>query len=256
MGILEHLYQVAKSFIEEIQFRLYHGPIFHRFLNHRYTYYKRLPWALKISFLKLVRDHFQYFEFIERDIKLTRAMKAIISCGATQLVMNLPRESLTFFERIIVYRDYYNSKITHKRHKGEVNPGMKLIVFSWRGIQEGLDRDDDGLNLLLHEFAHALWLEHKLMGHVYTVLNGMLVKQFERLAHEEMAHLHANENHFFRRYAFENIEEFFAVAVENFFERPRQFKDLLPHFYDVLSAMFGQNPIQYLPAESASAKAA
>jgi Mlc titration factor MtfA (ptsG expression regulator) len=77
----------------------------------------------------------------------------------------------------------------------------------------------------------------------------MLVKQFERLAQEEMAQLQADENHFFRKYAFENIEEFFAVAVENFFERPKQFNDQLPHFYEVLSAMFGQNPIQYLPAE-------
>jgi Mlc titration factor MtfA (ptsG expression regulator) len=249
MEFLETLYQAAKSFIEEIQFRLYHGPIFHRFLNHKYTYYRRLPWKMKIPYLKLVRDHYRYFDFVERDIKLTRAMKAIICCAAAQLVMYLPSESLTFFERIIVYRDYYNSKITHKRHKGEVNPGMKIIVFSWRGIQEGLDRDDDGLNLLLHEFAHALWLEHKLMRHIYTVLNTMLVKQFERLAQEEMAQLQADENHFFRKYAFENIEEFFAVAVENFFERPKQFNDQLPHFYEVLSAMFGQNPIQYLPAE-------
>jgi hypothetical protein len=132
MEFLETLYQAAKSFIEEIQFRLYHGPIFHRFLNHKYTYYRRLPWKMKIPYLKLVRDHYRYFDFVERDIKLTRAMKAIICCAAAQLVMYLPSESLTFFERIIVYRDYYNSKITHKRHKGEVNPGMKIIVFSWR----------------------------------------------------------------------------------------------------------------------------
>jgi Mlc titration factor MtfA (ptsG expression regulator) len=29
-------------------------------------------------------------------------------------------------------------------------------------------------------------------------------------------------------YAFENMEEFFAVAVENFFERPAEFKDAQP----------------------------
>jgi Mlc titration factor MtfA (ptsG expression regulator) len=27
----------------------------------------------------------------------------------------------------------------------------------------------------------------------------------------------ADEEHFFRKYAFDNMEEFFAVAVENFF---------------------------------------
>lgn len=245
LELLEYIYDSIRKSIDEIRFRLFYGPVFHRFLNHKYTYYRKLPKKLKVPFLKLVRDHYDYFEFVERDIKVTRAMKAIICCAASQLVMNLPSESLTFFTRIMVYGDYYNSKITNKRHKGEVNPGFKLIVFSWRGIQEGLDRDDDGLNLLLHEFAHALWLEHKLMRDEYTVLNPQFVDEFERLAQEEMAHLQANENHFFRRYAFENIEEFFAVAVENFFERPEQFSKQLPHFYQVLTSMFYQNPAQY-----------
>jgi Mlc titration factor MtfA (ptsG expression regulator) len=68
------------------------------------------------------------------------------------------------------------------------------------------------------------------------------VDEFERLAYLEMDHLHANESHFFRRYAFNNIEEFFAVAVENFFERPHQFRSELPHFYSLLARMFNQTP--------------
>ncbi len=171
-------------------------------------------------------------------------MKAIICCGASQLVFGLPRESLTYFEKIIVYPDYYNSKYTHKRHKGEVNPGLRVIVFSWRGVIEGLDRPDDGLNLLLHEFAHALWLEHKLMQHQYKVLNEDVIEEFERLAAAEMGELHTNEQHFFRRYAFESIEEFFAVAVENFFERSEIFVRDLPHLYIVLTKILKQDPLQ------------
>lgn len=195
-----------------------------------------------MHFLKLVRDHYEYFEFAERQMKLTRAMKAIICSGASQLVLRLPAESLTFWERIIVYPDDYESKITRKWHRGEANPGFRTLVFSWRGITEGLDRPDDGLNLLLHEFAHALWLEHKLTSQRYTVLDEDLINEFERLAADEMAQLQANEAHFFRKYAFSNIEEFFAVAVENFFERPGQFRIELPHFYDLLSRLFGQEP--------------
>lgn len=171
-------------------------------------------------------------------------MKAIICCGASQLVFGLPRESLTYFEKIIVYPDYYNSKYTHKRHKGEVNPGLRVIVFSWRGVIEGLDRPDDGLNLLLHEFAHALWLEHKLMHHQYRVLNEDVIEEFERLAAAEMGELHTNEQHFFRRYAFESIEEFFAVAVENFFERSEIFIRDLPYLYIVLTKILKQDPLQ------------
>lgn len=234
---------------EEIWFRLFHGPVFHRFLNHKYSYYTNLPWPKKLKFLRLVRDHYEYFEFIPRnDVNLTRAMKAIICCGASQLVFGLPRESLTYFEKIIVYPDYYNSKYTHKRHKGEVNPGLRVIVFSWRGVMEGLDRPDDGLNLLLHEFAHALWLEHKLMHHQYKVLNEDVIEEFEKLAAAEMTELHANEQHFFRRYAFKSIEEFFAVAVENFFERPETFSKELPHLYTVITKILKQDSLQFSKA--------
>jgi Mlc titration factor MtfA (ptsG expression regulator) len=248
MEILEWIYRAFLRVTEEIRFRLFYGPIFHRFLNYRYHFYRRLPRSQKMQFLRLVRDHYEYFEFVQRDVKVTRAMKAIICCGASQLVMNLPAESLTYFTRIIIYPDYYNSRITHKRHKGEVNPGFRLIVFSWRGIMEGLNRDDDGLNLLLHEFAHALWLEHKLMSDQYTVLDPHLIEKFESLAHQEMDQLHENENHLFRKYAFSNIEEFFAVAVENFFERPGELNQQLPHFYHLLSKLFIQDPVKYLPA--------
>lgn len=242
LEVLEFIYEAIRKAIEEIRFRLYYGPVFHRFLNYRYKYYTQLTRKDKMHFLRLVRDHYEYFEFVPRQMKLTRAMKAIICSGAAQLVLRLPSESLTFWKRVIVYPTDYESQITHMRHKGEVNPGLRIIVFSWTGIMQGLDRLDDGLNLLLHEFAHALWLEHKLTNQSYSVLNPYLVEEFERLAYAEMDQLKANEAHFFRRYAFENMEEFFAVAVENFFERPEPFKAELPHFFNLLSQLFLQTP--------------
>jgi Mlc titration factor MtfA (ptsG expression regulator) len=176
-------------------------------------------------------------------------MKAIICCGASQLVFSLPAQSLTYFEKIIVYPDYYNSKYTHKRHKGEVNPGMRIIVFSWRGVMEGMDRADDGLNLMLHEFAHALWLEHKITQLKYTVLDEVGIEEFESLAFAEMDKLRADETHFFRRYAFESMEEFFAVAVENFFERSEMFFTQLPHLYNVLAKILQQDPLNVAKLE-------
>jgi Mlc titration factor MtfA (ptsG expression regulator) len=192
----------------------------------------------------LVRDHYEYFEFIPRqNIKVTKKIKTIICAGASQLVLNLPAESLTFFERIIIYPDYYQSRITNKLHKGEVNPGMRVIVLSWRGVVEGLNRTDDGLNLLLHEFAHALWIENKLMHREYTVLNTTSVAYYEQAASEEVKKMQNDEHHFFRKYAFTNKEEFFAVAVENFFERPQGLKAASPQLYNCMVSLFRQDLI-------------
>jgi MtfA peptidase len=243
-ALLAALARLLFSGYQELRFRFYYGPIFHRFLNRKYAYYTALPWSLKMKFLRMARDHYEYFEFVPREkLKLTRAMKAIISCAATQLLLFLPSEGLTYYKKIIVYPDYYRSRITRRRHKGEVNPGFRIIVFSWRGIAEGMKTLDDGINLMLHEFAHALWLEHKLVGHQYTVLDPHWIEQFEKYAENEMANLKANESHFFRKYAFENIEEFFAVAVENFFERTLQFHQEQPELYRILAQLFKQDPL-------------
>ncbi|MFN4958738.1 MAG: zinc-dependent peptidase [Cyclobacteriaceae bacterium] len=204
--------QVCKA-IAEARFRTYFGPLFHSVLHGQYKFYNRLTGENKLHFLRLVRDHYEYFDFIPRKIKLTRERKTIISSAAAQRVLRFPPESLTFWTRIIIYSADCESKITGQRHQGEVNPGLRTIVFGWTGVRRGLHRDEDGLNLLLHEFAHALWLEHKLTSHRYSVLDPYWVSEFERLAFEEMKQLQADKGHFFRRYAFGNMEEFFAVAV-------------------------------------------
>ena len=239
---MELLFKLLYAGYEEIKFQLYYKPFFERHLIRSHSYFNKLPLTLKNDFLRLVRDHYEYFDFIPRqNLKVTREIKTIISGVASQLVFNLPSESLTFFEKIIIYPDYYQSRITNKLHKGEVNPGLRLIVFSWRGIVEGLNRSDDGLNLLLHEFAHALWLENKIMHQEYTILNPALVTYYEQAAVEEVVKMQNDDHHFFRKYALTNKEEFFAVAVENFFERPDSFKNAAPQLYQSLVNLFKQD---------------
>ncbi|MFZ6013111.1 MAG: zinc-dependent peptidase [Bacteroidota bacterium] len=51
-------------------------------------------------------------------------------------------------------------------------------------------------------------------------------------------------DNFFRPYACTNVHEFFAVSVENFFERPAQFKNELPELYDILTQLLKQDPLK------------
>jgi MtfA peptidase len=136
------------------------------------------------------------------------------------------------------------SRVTNKYHKAEVNPGFKLIVLSVRAIYESLNRPDDGLNVLLHEFAHALWLEHKLMSNQYKVFDTRIFEKVEARIAAEMQFSQDNDNHFFRKYAFTNKAEFFAVAVENLFERPEAFRNSLPTLFELLTNLFHQNPLE------------
>jgi MtfA peptidase len=178
---------------------------------------------------------------------VTLTIKAIIASHAIQLSFNLTDEAYDYWDRILVYKDYYLSRVTNKYHKAEVNPGFKLIVFSVRAIYESLNRTDDGLNVLLHEFAHALWLEHKLMANEYAVFNERNFQRVDARITAEMQFSQENETHFFRQYAFTNHAEFFAVAVENFFERPQTFRNAMPEMYELLINLFQQDPLELKP---------
>ena len=45
-----------------------------------------------------------------------------------------------------------------------------------------------------------------------------------------------------RSYGATNPAEFFAVATESFFEKPRQMKEKTPDLYEELKGFYGQDP--------------
>ena len=176
------------------------------------------------------------------NMRLTPEVMAVLGGAATRISMNLPEECFDFYNTIVLYPEYYYSNITDRGHKGEVNPSRRTIVFSWRGIMESLNPTDDGLNLLMHEYAHALYFEHKLMNEEYKIFNEEAFNRVIGQADIEMERIRSGENHILRKYAATNVEEFFAVAVENFFERSVRFKKELPELYGTLVLLLRQDP--------------
>jgi hypothetical protein len=114
------------------------------------------------------------------------------------------------------------------------------MFISWKHFLEGIKQQDDGINLGLHETGHGLYI---------------LIKQFrgyddfDAILHEwykyAYPHIdHDNDNsEFFRKYADANIQEFFSICIENFFERPAQFKEKLPLIYGRLCTFLNQDPL-------------
>jgi Mlc titration factor MtfA (ptsG expression regulator) len=165
-------------------------------------------------------------------------VKKIIALAAARLAFKLSGKAFDQYDRIIIYNLPYFSTINRQYHKGEVNPGMGFIIFSIDAILEGFEKRE-GVNLVYHELAHALWLEHKLFS--YDVFKDRDLDEFETLAKKEMTQSSGNAEHFMRNYGYTNLPEFFAVSVENFFERPQAYKEALPDLYASLAKLFKQD---------------
>jgi MtfA peptidase len=185
-------------------------------------------------------------KFIPRQFeRVTDEMKVMIGACAVQLTFGLPRIYLQHFDKILIYPDDYYSSITKRFHKGEVNPAFGVIVLSWKSFVDGYIYPTDSVNLGLHEMAHALRLENIIHNDEYEFFDDDLVAQFDAFA-EQLCTL-PSEDTFLRAYACANPHEFFAVAVENFFERPSDFQSALPELYSILAKLLRQNPINNLP---------
>ena len=175
--------------------------------------------------------------------KITDEMKALIAGAAIQLTFGHPSIYFTHFKRILVYPDSYYSEISQRYHKGEVNMGG-LIVLSWKNFVEGYADNEDGRNLGLHEMAHALHLENAITNEEYGFLDDNVLRAWTDLCFSEIEKMKEGKSDFFRAYAITNSQEFFAVAVENFFERPGEFHDWNPKLYDTLIKILNQDPLK------------
>jgi MtfA peptidase len=228
-----------------LYFRVFKRKPIQRILKKVNPFYAKLPIREKYEFELLTWYILRSKHFAERnDFEATLTLKVIISSYAAQIALKLPDESFDYYDKIILYQDYYTSKLTGRLHKAEVNPGLKIIVFSLRAIYESIAQSRDGINVLLHEFAHALRLEHKAMHQEYTIFDNYTLHRFDVLAQAEIELMITSENHIFRKYASTNLDEFFAVAVENFFERPREFYNALPELYQTLARLLNQDTLK------------
>ncbi|MGB3181391.1 MAG: zinc-dependent peptidase [Cyclobacteriaceae bacterium] len=220
--------------------------LYKKILADSFPYYRQLPVRLRGKFERRVMGFITAKKFISRDHqikKVTPEMKVLIAASAVQLTFGLPYIELVHFNRILIYQDDYYSRISRRYHKGETNPMFGVIVLSWNNFTQGMFHTD-GVNLGLHEMAHALHLENGIRNAEHSFLSNKALDRWEELALEKIAVIRQGNNRFLRDYGGVNYEEFFAVSVEAFFEKPEAFREHLPGLYQAMVDILLQDPLR------------
>ncbi len=209
-----------------------------------FDYYKKLSPENQRRFEGRVQAFKDSNQFIPKGFThVSDEMKYLISAAAIQLTFGFHHLNFEHFQKILVYREKYLSPFTKKYHQGEVNP-RGAIVLTWDNFKKGYHHPTDGRNVALHEMAHALKLENKIYNGEYDFIDGKSLQQFDKLARLEMQKIKPENEPFFRKYAAVNEHEFFAVAVENFFERPKAFLEHHSALYHSLAELLRQDPLR------------
>ncbi|WP_372572451.1 M90 family metallopeptidase [Ruegeria jejuensis] len=219
---------------------------------------RRMPPELRAGLDGKVNLFLDQVDFIGCDgLEVTEDMRLSIAAQACLLVVNseLWYENLT---TVLIYPNAFKSR--QRRHSGYVVTEQEVVrtgeswdrgpvILSWAHSRQGGLNDHDGHNVVFHEFAHQIDDLSGRTNGVPILSEGQSFAEWERVfltAYE--THLRAVETGHrtvIDPYGAEGHEEFFAVSVEVFFERPQALKNDVPEVYEQLSKLFRLDPVAW-----------
>lgn len=207
-------------------------------LGNEFPFYKKLSDRRKIYFEHRVKEFITYYQFKgKEELSVTDEMKIIIAGTYTMLTFGMRDYLVDLFKTIIIYPSAYFSNANQQYHKGEFNPIMKVVAFSWEDFVLGHTTTNDNVNLGLHEFSHVLHF-HCLRSNNPSAI--IFFDEFNKVIayyNDENLNKKLSERGYFRDYAYQNQFEFISVVLEHFFETPEIFKSNYPDLYQNVSLM-------------------
>jgi len=219
-----------------------------KLLCDRVPYYAELKDEGKRQFENDVRIFIQEQNIYgPRGEPVTDEERILVAASAAILCHGMPEWEWPNMRDIVVYKKTFNEQ--YEEGDGESISGMVHsqgpIIFSENHLKLGYKRFDDGYNVGIHELAHVMDMASGAADGVPLGMNWMATAPWvEIMARQIKRKFRGRKKEVLSEYSKTNQAEFFAVAVENFFEKPKQLKEKEPELYEVLKAYFNQDPLQ------------
>ncbi|CAN5414636.1 zinc-dependent peptidase [soil metagenome] len=222
------------------------------YLQKNVPIYARLPKTLKHDLQGLVRAFIDEKEFeacggLE---EVSEEMQVTIAAHACLLLLNKDGPAYARLRSILVYPGDYRGEDVYDEYDDEARSGESWstgsVVLSWDAIERTAHDVKDGENLIIHEFAHQLDQEDGVSDGAPPLENASAYRAWARVFGTHYADLREKVSKGQRTdldsYGATDPAEFFAVATEAFFERPKQLAEGRPDLYDQLKSFYRVDP--------------
>ena len=189
-------------------------------------------------------------------LELTDEIRVTISAQACMLLLRRDTDLYPELSTVVVYPKAYVAASVSRDAAGIVTEAehtrlgeswdQGTIVLSWDDVRRGAADVHDGHNLVFHEFAHQLDQEGGASDGTpalpersrYIAWARVLGEAYEDLRERVDGH----QKTVLDPYATTNAAEFFAVATECFFEKPRSLERHRPELYAELRRFYRRDP--------------
>ena len=123
------------------------------------------------------------------------------------------------------------------------------VILAWDHVKKGSSNFDDGQNVVLHEFGHQLDQESGSANGAPPLTQRNTYTTWGRILSHDYLELREKSEHqkkdVIDSYGATNPAEFFAVATETFFEKPKQLQRKHPELFGELQKYYNLNPIEW-----------
>lgn len=189
-------------------------------------------------------------------LEMTEEIRVTVAAQACMLLLGRDTRIYPRLKTILVYPHTYmgGQKGIFGADNGESarlgeSWDCGVVVLSWNSVVGGARNFEDGHNVAFHEFAHQLDQEDgaadgaPILGErsAYTAWAKIFNREYKTLVRSTAR----GRKHVMDRYGATNPAEFFAVATETFFEKPRQMKEKHPELYNELIRYYRINPEEW-----------
>lgn len=223
-----HLYFSPKKISDKKEF----------ILRQKFPFYQNLSDKHKVYFRHRIACFTENYQFISREnFVFTEEAETLIAATYVMLTFGMRRFLIDSFDKIIIYPEHYLSTQSQEYYKGEFNPRMKAVVFSWKDFLEGFEIDNDNLNLGIHEFSHVVHFHSMRNEDVSSLTFRKYYTQLYKKITYPPNREKLIESDYFRIYAYTNEYEFISVIIEHYFETPILFKQNFPQLFENVSLM-------------------
>lgn len=222
--------------------------------------YQKLPAELRCKLHGLIQVFLHEKVFSGYGgLDITDEIRLTIAAQACMLMLNRDEDLYPSLKNIYVYPDVFVSEQTHS--DGYVQTTEKVsrigeswhrghVVLSWKHSRQGGRDEDDGHNVVYHEFAHQLDHSDGAIDGTpvldragdYQDWRRVFSREFDRLR----KNITDNKVSLIDPYGAVSEGEFFAVVTELFFERPLKFSLIHPELYALLCRYYRLYPHEWM----------
>lgn len=192
----------------------------------------------------------------EQNLDLTDQMKMIIAAQACIPILKLGLNYYSGFVQVSVYPAAFWVQHNEQDENGIIHQNKSLlsgeswlrgpVILSWNDIERDMQHDDEGHNVIIHEFAHKIDMLNQGANGVPPLPLDINAdewgKVFRQAYHRQLERMQHHKRSCINTYASTSPAEYFAVASEYFFTMPKHLKQCSEPVYNEFKLFYQQDP--------------